>query len=268
MIRQSEELLATGSSAVKTVKTPSLESAVKQVQDTIPSWKLERSANGVKLELYNNLHSLPKYTVLIHSSLKFTVAVYNWPIKENHSIYKELQRSVMYHSIRELLNIIEESSLCQGLPDDTDVMSVVDPTSKVTVPGTVLRHSVPKTLTSEQTHIETSVVLRSVDCEIISASLVEQQCKPCQAANTAIKKTSRRKSRASEAPAKDKAPLTACGPAKRRATVRSERLHCKELEERLQTLEKKIEECGIQVDEAVDKDILPKVAKTWILLHI
>ena len=85
---------------------------------------------------------------------------------------------------------------------------------------------------------------------------MEQQCKPCQAANTTIKKTSRRKSRASEAPAKDNAPLTACGPAKLQATVRSERLHCKELEERLQTLEKKIEECGIQVDEAVDKDIL------------
>ena len=136
LVRQSDKLLATGSSAVKTVKTPSLESAVKQVQDTIPSWKLE---------CYDNLHSLPKYTVLIHSSLEFTVAVYNWPIKKNHSIYKELKRSVIYHSIRELLNIIEESSLCQSLPDDTDVMSVVvDPTSKVTVPGTVLRHSVPK----------------------------------------------------------------------------------------------------------------------------
>jgi hypothetical protein len=47
LVRQSEELLATGSAAVKTVKTPSLESAVKQVQDTIPSWKLERSAKGL-----------------------------------------------------------------------------------------------------------------------------------------------------------------------------------------------------------------------------
>ena len=159
----------------------------------------------------------------------------------------------------ELVNIIEESSLCQGLPDDIDVLSVVvDPTSKVTTSGTVLRHSIPKSITSEQTHIETSVVLRSVDCELIgtTCTLEEQQCKPCGTANMAIKKASRRKPRASEAQAKEKAPLAACGPAKLRATVISDRLHCKQLEERLQTLEKKIEDDGIHLDEAVDKDIL------------
>ena len=78
----------------------------------------------------------------------------------------------MYHSMSELLSRVEESSLCQGLPDDFDVMSVVvDPTSKVTTPGTVLRHSLPKILTSEQTQRETSVVLRSVDCEVIDDNL-------------------------------------------------------------------------------------------------
>ena len=204
-----------------------------------------------------DVHSLPKYTIQIHSSLEFTVAVYNWPVKENHAIYKELKRSVMYHSMSELLSRVEESSLCQGLPGDFDVMSVVvDPTSKVTTPGTVLCHSLPKILTSEQTHMETSVVLRSVDCEVIDDNLEEQQCKPCRSANTAIKKASRRKSRASEAPAKDKAALTACGPAKLRATVRTERLHSKELEERLQTLEKKIKADSVHVDETIDKDIL------------
>ncbi|CAB4011522.1 Transposable element P transposase [Paramuricea clavata] len=102
----------------KVVKAPSLESVIQQVQDSIPPWKLDNSPdNGVKLELYDDLHSLPKYTVLIHSSLEFTVAVYNWPIKEDHPIYKELKRSVMYHSMCELVNIIEESSLCQGLPE-------------------------------------------------------------------------------------------------------------------------------------------------------
>ena len=72
----------------------------------------------------------------------------------------------------------------------------------------------------------------------------------------AIKKASRRKSRASESPSKDKAPLAACGPAKLRATVISDRLHCKQLEERLQTLEKKIEAEGIHLDEAIDKNVL------------
>ena len=207
LVRQSEDVCSGSSleaTPTKVIKTPSLESVVEQVQNTMPAWKVNRSPdNGVKVELYDNVHSLPKYTIQIHSSLEFTVAVYNWPVKENHPIYKELKRSVMYHSMSELLSRVEESSLCQGLPDDFDVMSVVvDPTSKVTTPGTVLRHSLPKILTSEQTHMETSVVLRSVDCEVIDDNLEEQRCKPCRSANTAIKKASRRKSRASEAPAR------------------------------------------------------------------
>ena len=207
LVRQSDDVCSASSlepTSTKIVITPSLDSVVKQVQDTMPAWKVSRSSgNGVKVELYDNVHSLPKYTVLIDSSLEFTVAVYNWPVKENHPMYKELKRSVMYHSISELLSSIEKSSLCQGLPADFDVMSVVvDPTSKVTTPATILRHSLPKIITSEQTHIETSIVLQSVDCEVIDNNLEEQQCKPCRSANTAIKKASRRKSRASEAPAK------------------------------------------------------------------
>ena len=48
--------------------------------------------NGVKVELYDNVHSVPKYTVLIHSSLEFTVAVYNRPIQETIPCTKELKR--------------------------------------------------------------------------------------------------------------------------------------------------------------------------------
>ena len=182
LVRQSEDVCSGSSleaTPTKIIKTPSLESVVEQVQNTMPAWKVHRSPdNGVKVELYDNVHSLPKYTIQIHSSLEFTVAVYNCPVKENHPIYiyKELKRSVMYHSMFELLSRVEESSLCQGLPDDFDVMSVAaDPTSKVTTPGTVLRHSLPKILTSEQTHMETSVELRSVDCEVIDYNLEEQQ---------------------------------------------------------------------------------------------
>ena len=69
----------------KIIKTPSLESVVKQVQDTMPAYKVSRSPdNGVKVELYLNVPSLPKYTALIHSSLEFPVTAYNWPVQENH----------------------------------------------------------------------------------------------------------------------------------------------------------------------------------------
>ena len=162
------------SSSSSVIKTPSLESAVERVQDN-SSWALlQPSEDIVKLELYDNLHSLPKYIVHIYSSQEFTIAVHNWPIKENHPIYNELNCSVEYHSVDDLLNTIEQSSLCKGLPkNDFDVMSVVvEPTSKVTTPGTVLRHSIPKVLTSEQTHIETTLAFQSVDCKVSFNSLI------------------------------------------------------------------------------------------------
>ena len=84
LVRQSDDVCSASSlqpTSTKTVKTPSLDSVVKQVQDTMPVWKVSRSSgNDVKVELYDNVHSLPKYTVLIDSSLEFTVAVYNWPV--------------------------------------------------------------------------------------------------------------------------------------------------------------------------------------------
>ena len=100
---------------------------------------------------------------------------------------------------------------------------------------------------------------RSVDCELI-VSTDEEQCKPCSSALTKIKKASRRKSRASSLPAKPKAPLAACGPEKLRATLKATRLECKELEGRLQNLERKIEKNGLGISESTEKDILKIMA--------
>ena len=83
-----------------------------------------------------------------------------------------------------------------------------------------------------------------------------EQCKPCSSAVTKIKKASSRKSRASKLPAKPKAPLAACGPEKLRATLKATRLECRELEGRLQNLERKIEKDGLGISKSTEKDIL------------
>ena len=100
---------------------------------------------------------------------------------------------------------------------------------------------------------------RCVDCELI-VSTDEKQCKPCSSALTKIKKARRRKSRASRLPAKPKALLAACGPEKLRATLKATRLECKELEGRLQNLERKIEKDGLGISESTEKDILKIMA--------
>ena len=72
----------------------------------------------------------------------------------------------------------------------------------------------------------------------------------------AVKRVVRAKSKSSSAPAKPRAPLAACGPEKLRATVVSLRLQMKDMDNRLQKLQQKIEKNGVGVSETLEKDIL------------
>ena len=124
------------------------------------------------------------------NNLEISVLVYNWPLSKNHGVYQEFRQTVRYANISELLEVVEKSSLCNGLPqDDDDVQPfVIDPTSQCSLgSGTVLRHSLPKLPCDSDTHFEVTVFFRSVDCELI-APTDEEQCKPCSSAVTKIKK--------------------------------------------------------------------------------
>ena len=55
----------------------------------------------------------------------------------------------------------------------------------------------------EEKKFEVTVIYGSVNCDVINAE--EDQCSPCSTALKAIKKAGKRKTRASEAPAKPKA---------------------------------------------------------------
>lgn len=233
--------------------TSSFECLIDQLEDkTTDPWQ-------VRVELFDDIHSIPKYTVVVDSALEFTVFAYHWPIPDCHNIYQQRKRSVRYAEINELLSCTENSSLCEGLPEDDEVQSVAtDPKgTPLQTPGTIVRHSVPKLVTVENAHFEVSVSYRSVACEVIvENSSSKQPCKPCSSANSAIKRAARKKSKASSTPAKSKAPLAACSAEKLRATVKATRLQCKQLEDNLHHLQMKIEEDGVGVSQSLEKDLL------------
>ena len=85
----------------------------------------------MKFQLRDDVHSIAKYTVLINGSMEFTVHVFNWPIPDNHAIYNDRNRQVRrLEDCKQLLNLIENSNICDGLPQDEITQSVViDPTS-------------------------------------------------------------------------------------------------------------------------------------------
>ena len=76
----------------------------------------------------------------------------------------------------------------------------------------------------------------------------------------AITKASKQKSKSAFVPAKAKAPLSACGPQKLRATVKATQLQNKHLEDRLEILQAKIEKDGIGVSASLETDLLKIMA--------
>lgn len=157
---------------------------VKKInKENLDPWKADISKEDkIKLELCDNVHCLPKYTIIVDPALEFSIYVYNWPLPDTHFVYKERKRYIKYNIVKELLQTIKESLLCDGLPDDDDVKSVVvDPTSKSAPSGTVVRHSLPKAIThEEEKQFEVTVVYRSVDCDMIKSFTAEQdRCSPC-----------------------------------------------------------------------------------------
>ena len=103
-----------------------------------------------------------------------------------------------------------------------------------------------KLLSSDKEHFEISLSYRCVTCDVILYNNDSTgTCKPCLKAAQAIKKSTRRKTQSLSAPAKKKAPLAACGADKLRATVKAQRLECKQLEARLDQLQTEIKKDGI-----------------------
>ena len=118
----------------------------------------------VKFQFFDNLHCLPKYSVEVNKSMEISVLVYNWPLPKSHSVYQECRQTAQFTNILQLLEAVEQSSLCNGLPQDDDDVHplVIDPTSQYSSEsGTVLRHSLPKLPcdTDSDGHFEVTVFL-------------------------------------------------------------------------------------------------------------
>ena len=234
---------------------PSLSDLMKQVKhDPIFPWKTEVTEETVKFCLSDDLHSLPKYTVVVDASLEFIIYSFNWPLPDDHNIYMAYKHCIKNgEQVKNILSTIENSMICEGLLEDDDLKSVaIDPNSDmdVPIPRTVIRHSIPHILSPTQ--FKATVYYRSAACDMIVDK--SKPCDPCKTVEKQLRKVAKKRAKAS--PAKSKAPLAACGPGKLRATVVATRLKCKQLEARLEELQERITEQGISIDKSLEDDIL------------
>ena len=197
---------------------------------------------------------------MVKAELDFTVFVYHWPIRdEKHYIYSQDKKLVSVEYVKGLLNSIENSNLCNGVPIEFD-SAAADPTWDEKLVSysnsAVVRHSTPRLLNED--HFQSTITLRNPDCQVImdSAKPTKELCKPCSVATNCLKKAATRKKKISTAPAKPKAPLSACGSEKLIATVKASRIACKQLENRVEQLETQIKKEGVGISDSLEKDIL------------
>ena len=57
-------------------------------------WKFDKQESLVKLHFFDNENVLPKFEVLIYSSLKFCVKIFGRDLVQSHAAYKQNEQCV------------------------------------------------------------------------------------------------------------------------------------------------------------------------------
>ena len=223
-------------------------------------WLKRENEDTVIFEFWNATFSLPKLTCSVTSGLNFSVAVYNWLLSDDHTMYSELKRSLKHTSISNIMAQLEGYDICEGLDKNELTYSKCEDPSPTHSSSSVIRHTVPinpEHYDEDGPPFQAHIFLRSPDCELLCR---DSPCPKCSMHEKSIHKPKEKSHVQPPQPVKDKAPLSRSSKERLVATVQRQRIVCKELEGRLTQLEKEISENSISVDEALEKDILTILA--------
>ena len=124
---------ASCSSSAPDIVVVSVENLWMQLDETtIAPWTVDKvyEQDCARFKLYDQVHSVAKYTVVINDGLEFIIYVFNWPIPDDHLIYITRKRCIKtIDNARELIRSVENSNICGGLPQDDETKSfVLNPT--------------------------------------------------------------------------------------------------------------------------------------------
>ena len=129
--------------------------------------------------MFDGIHHLPKYQVIVDSSLGFSVSVYSWFLPDNHPIYLRHKRSVRFTRASPLLSHVQDLQLCAGLSkfSDHEIQDQV---------GTfrLMQYSIPKIIDPLDFELspamQVTVYKRHKYCLVLSET---DQCSVCQIAD-------------------------------------------------------------------------------------
>ena len=79
------------------------------------SWKIAISSALVSVTKADLIHILPMYEIHIVPSLTFTIRDFTWKLPDSRNICVQYSRSVMNITLSNIVNILSNSKLCQGV---------------------------------------------------------------------------------------------------------------------------------------------------------
>ena len=103
----------------------------------------QEEASSVVVSLFDDIHHLPKYQLIVDSSLGFSISVYGGFLPDNRPIYLRHKRSVRFTKAFPFLSDAPELKLCTGLTRCAD-HNIQDPVRIFKF----MRHSIPKVIDS------------------------------------------------------------------------------------------------------------------------
>ena len=248
------------------ISDESLEEFASKIKEKIPHpWIITTCNNTeIRMELWDSNYSIPRYILHVDSGLQFSLHVYNWLLPDIHPLYTTHRRRMDSARVVDFLEAIRDEKyvICEGLRQDEHVQSIAkdpgDASHTSFSNSDVIRHSIPNRIDMDS-NFGVLVTFRCVDCQLLLGREIDEEqviCDPCKKLQKNILVQQNRKSRSSSAPAKAKAPLTACSSEKLRATVVAKRLECKQLEDKMKNLQDKIEKSAVSVSEPLEKDLM------------
>ena len=158
---------------------------------------------------------------------------------------------------------MQSLSLCLGLPETPyDAVDHVVGTSRVT------KHTVPvapELYSDDGPPFKVKVFARSENCSVLCNLEDQELCSSCSSVLQCGKKsaveTTAMKSAEEATALKDKAPLASCSKERLIATIKKQRVKCKDLESQIENMRNDISSNSTEIDKALEDDILAILGK-------
>ena len=219
----------------------SFEEACKRISKmkTLQEWTSTNTTNQMIIEKKDPQFTLPYIRIIIDSSLGFSVSVYGWLLPDDHQIYKQWRRSLRNVNIMDLIGELNNLKLCIGLSSSSGLIT----------------HAVQINCDPhfDDATYKCVYYYRHVGCSILT---VDENCDTCLSYKKSVERCDKARNRRILEPARDRAPVSLTSPERLVLTLQSKRIKCRQLEEKLQKMERSLQRSSIEIDNELSTDFI------------